>query len=137
MQKIFALQGASNCGKTTTLNLLYNQICTKYSVVGNFKYSGKDICVEVTIIINGKSVTIGIETQGDPNSRLCKSLAYFNSINCDIIFCACRTRGGTVGCVKSMNPPYAINFIKQKCNNHLHVANNTEMVSRLMLQAGI
>lgn len=40
-------------------------------------------------------VLIGIESQGDSNSRQSKSLLEFAKMGCTIILCACRSRGTT------------------------------------------
>lgn len=55
--------------------------------------------VDVTIIITINGTKVGIETQGDPNSRLPKSLKTFIEVNCKVIVCAARTIGQTVAVV--------------------------------------
>jgi len=57
--------------------------------------------VDVTVIVTINGTKIGIETQGDPNSRLARSLARFIKINCTVIVCACRSYGKTVDIVRA------------------------------------
>ena len=72
MSDLFALQGRHDCGKTETLNNVIQLLSQIYSDAQiNRIHNGKD---ETVIIKNIKGLTIGIETQGDPNSRLQKSL---------------------------------------------------------------
>ena len=53
-------------------------------------------------IITIDKIKIGIESQGDPNSRLFESLKEFVKINCDLIICSTRTSGATVGAVSAL-----------------------------------
>lgn len=103
MTSIYALQGKRDCGKTSTLKEVFVQLQKKYpSAKVNFLIPGRggDIKVTMEISINNKKLLVGIETQGDPNSRLNQSLHDFIQMGCDIIFCAARTSGMTVNAVK-------------------------------------
>ena len=51
---------------------------------------------------------VGIETQGDPNSRLGESLELFKKAKCSIIICATRTRRGTVTAVENLQPEFKV-----------------------------
>ena len=123
MKQIFGLYGTSNVGKSETIKNVYRKLTEKYSdfifqkdfepIVAN----EGDICV--IIIINGK--IIGIESQGDPNSRIFESLPVFAKFNCDIILCSTRTRGATVDEVEKLKGDYNIKWIKK---NHSENANN-------------
>jgi hypothetical protein len=94
-----------------------------------FTYSG-DICV----IIDLNGIRIGIESQGDPNSRM----LYENNIelengeiktdvsgtieklalyNCDVILCATRTEGATVWKVDNIANRYGYNTLWKSSNN--------------------
>ena len=80
---------------------------------------------------------MGIESQGDPSSRLRQSLSAFVAAKCDIIFCACRTSGMTVGWVNSLSPGYSIHFVTQTRVANNHGASNAATAALLMQQAGI
>ncbi len=137
MANIFALQGSSNSGKSSTLIQLLTDIITKYpSATTQYFYRTGDIKV-ILSGING--LIVGLESQGDPHSRLQQSLSDFRTAGCDIIFCACRTRGMTVNWIKAMSPPDRIQFIHQARTSTQagQQAANTAMSSRLMHLAGI
>lgn len=107
MTKVIALKGRSNIGKTSTLKELIKLLTEKYNPSNeDYLIDGADVRVIYTI--NGKKV--GIETQGDPYSRLPKSLNLFKNENCQLIICACRSSGATVEAVKSLKPKYILSF---------------------------
>lgn len=136
MPEIFALQGAGNCGKSTVLVNLYKEIMSKYPAATiQAIHPGT---VDIAIIISGvKGLVVGIESQGDPRSRLQNTLANFVAANCDIIFCACRTRGMTVGWVNALSPQYNVRFVKQKIVVNNYVATNIATAVSLMRKARI
>lgn len=89
--KLHVLQGRKNTGKTTTLNYLINELDSRYpNTMKVLALGGKgDINDKKVIFDDVKGLKIGIETYGDPDSRLLESLEYFATQGCDIIFCAC------------------------------------------------
>lgn len=96
MKKLVCVWGSANYGKTSAiiefdriLNANYASNIQQIRSLGN---SPDDI---QRIYRIGK-LTIGIESQGDPNSRQKTSLTLFGKNKCDIIFCASRSKGGTV-----------------------------------------
>jgi hypothetical protein len=137
MAEIFALQGTCNSGKSSTIRLVYNTLTNKYPAahVQNLSPNTKDI----KIIISGiKGLVIGIESQGDPNSRLLKSLQDFSNANCDIIICAARTSGMTVAWVNAYSGQYRVHFIPQVLaipSNQ--AASNLAMALSIITQAGL
>ena len=133
MKQIFGLYGRSNVGKSETIKSVYAKLTEKFT---NFIFhenfepiipDDRDICV--IIIVNGK--IIGIESQGDPNSRLFSSLPIFVEFNCDIILCATRTRGATVKEVEKMELTHEINWIKKNPseNNTNHKSDNDKIAT--------
>ncbi len=107
---ILACHGVANQGKSSTIKELSRLIISKYPnaivdpVSLNYQY---DIKVIITI---GK-VKIGIESQGDPNSRLSESLQEFVKQKCSIIVCTTRTSGSTVDIVSSYHKSFDIVWI--------------------------
>ena len=93
MKTILVLRGAGNRGKSTTLGLLIDKIKTAYP---GAKIDEKRYKIDVTIIVVINGVKVGIETQGDPNSRLGASLKRFVEAKCKVIICASRSYGGTL-----------------------------------------
>lgn len=136
MRHLFALQGVGNCGKSDTLIYLFQALQTKYptATIQTFNHRTKDI----EIIMRGvNGLVVGIESHGDPNSRLQKSLRAFAEAKCDIIFCACHKRGMTVDWVNALSTAYSIHFIVQTKVSDNYGATNTATTSLLMQQAGI
>ncbi|WP_186057546.1 hypothetical protein [Burkholderia gladioli] len=136
MPNIFALQGPGNCGKSSTLVHLYQTLQSKYpaATIQTVHAGPRDIAV-IMRGVNG--LVIGIESQGDPNSRLPQSLSTFVAAKCDIIFCACRTSGMTVGWVNSLSTIFSIHFVTQVRVANNYGASNAVMAAMLMRQAGI
>ena len=112
LKTLLALRGAGNRGKTKTLKILIAMIKAKYPqtvIVEEISYK-----CDVTIVITIDCKKVGIETQGDPNSRLKASLKKFVEINCKAIICACRSRGETVEIVNSVSAHgYNVQFIEK------------------------
>jgi hypothetical protein len=136
MPHLFALQGPGNCGKSDTLIRLFHALQTKYpSATIRALHSGtKDIAV---IMRGVKGLAVGIESQGDPNSRLERSLHAFAAAKCDIIFCACRTSGMTVDWINALSAAYSIHFVAQTVVANNHGATNDATAALLMKRAGI
>ncbi len=136
MPHLFALQGPGNCGKSDTLTRLFHALQTKYplAAVQALQIGTKDIAV-IMRGVNG--LVVGIESQGDPNSRLQQTLPAFAAAQCDIIFCACRTSGMTVGWVNALSVAYSIQFVAQTVVVNNHGTTNAATASSLMRQAGI
>jgi alkyl hydroperoxide reductase subunit AhpC len=88
---------------------------------------------------NIKNLLIGIESQGDPNSRLGGSLNDFEKNGCDIIFCTARTRGMTVQWINSHSKKYKINFIQQTIveNNKQQTQRNQNVAQDIISKAGL
>ncbi|OBU10610.1 hypothetical protein [Morganella psychrotolerans] len=134
MAKIYALQGRGNCGKTSTLKEIFNQLKAKYpNAIINIINENSDITIELNI--NG--VKIGIESQGDPNSRLETSLLHFVSVNCDVIFCAVRTSGMTVQWVNNCSNTHNIEFIPKHSSSNEHAQTNALQATSMISLAGL
>ena len=136
MPHLFALQGPGNCGKSDTLTRLFHALQIKYpSATIQALHSGTKDIVVIMRGVNG--LVVGIESQGDPNSRLQQSLPAFAAAKCDIIFCACRTSGMTVGWVNALSATHSIHFVAQTQVASNHGATNAATAALLMQQAGI
>lgn len=102
---VFALYGTANVGKSATLKKVFALL--------TYAYPGAPVQtintgIDITVIIEISGVLVGIETQGDPNSRLGESLELFKKAKCSIIICATRTRGGTVTAVENLQPEFKV-----------------------------
>lgn len=135
---IISIYGKSNQGKSDTIKLVYSLIKTAFpKAVFNEIYLKADIKIIITI---GK-IKIGIESQGDPGSRLGNSLKDFDADSCDIILCATRTSGSTVGTVSAYHTKgydiiWATNYISyekpQAQLNQLSAEEIFELIQKLM-----
>jgi hypothetical protein len=66
--------------------------------------------VDITVVMTIDEVKVGIESQGDPNSRLFNSLDHFVKIGCKVIVCATRSRGATVEAVNSLAGEFLVKW---------------------------
>ncbi|MDD2865184.1 MAG: hypothetical protein PHC99_10765 [Methylococcales bacterium] len=114
MKQIFAVRGIEKCGKSSCIKKIYEILRENYpKAYVDIINEGYDITVIVVI----DEIKIGIESAGDPNSRLPSSLKRFEQEDCKIIVCATRTRGGTVKAVENL-ANFAIKwFHKQRQKN--------------------
>ena len=136
MSDIIALKGRGNSGKTQTIKAVFKNLNTKYpnAIITNLKPNTIDI--KIIMDINGTKV--GIESQGDPDSRLKQSLSDFSNANCDIIICATRTSGMTVNWVNSYSSKYNINFLQQSyVSKNNQSATNIKTANHIITMAGL
>ncbi len=111
MKTLLALRGAGNRGKSTTLRMLIDMVKSAYP---SAILEEKRFKIDITIVITIGKKKVGIETQGDPNSRLEESLKRFVEIGCKVIVCASRTYGQTVEIVsKAAESGYNIRWFEK------------------------
>ncbi|WP_321308182.1 hypothetical protein [Marinifilum fragile] len=108
MKNILTIWGGAEQGKSATIKNLIPLFETNFPKAKvNWLIKGYDI--KLIIEIEGKK--IGVESQGDPNSRLKSSITDFaKDDNCDLIICASRTRGETVKIIKDVAKEYNYNL---------------------------
>ncbi len=106
MKTIILIKGNSKSGKSEVIREVF-----KLLNIGNtFKvYIIDNIDVKAEGIYQNSK--IGIESQGDPNSRQGQSLKEFANNNCDIIICASRTKGNTFENVIRISKQYNYQLI--------------------------
>lgn len=110
-----AVWGTAGIGKTSTIRRVFD----KLNIEGQKpdKTIGLDICAIINLS-NGKK--IGIESLGDPTSAQPEWIDYLVRNHCDIIVCACRTKGDTVEIVTNLaNHDYNTVWISPFTNNSL------------------
>jgi hypothetical protein len=107
---IIANWGLAQKGKSDTLKKVAQKIlgnnrnAIATPAIINFNH-------DITVIITVNNTKIGIESQGDPGSRLPNSLKYFASQKCDIIICSTRTSGSTMHIVNKTAEAHAYDVI--------------------------
>lgn len=91
-ETVIVIYGPSNLGKSETVRETANLLLAAFP---NHSIQVINAGSDITYIVDIMGVKIGIESQGDPGSRLFQSLQTFVIQGCDIIVCACRTSGMT------------------------------------------
>lgn len=92
---VLANWGTANQGKSDTIKRIAKLIIANYpNAIIDIQIG--DWLADIKILITIGQIIIGIESQGDPNSRQEESLINFEKLNCDLIICATRTYGSTV-----------------------------------------
>lgn len=109
MKKLFIYDSnPGETGKSRSIKAIFHvlkhkmeagELKFKYVVLkGSDEFPNKQ---DLKVLIYYKETTIGLESQGDPNSRLTTSIKEFvEKYKCDIIICACRTKGKDVREIK-------------------------------------
>lgn len=94
MKAIIGLYGAANCGKTTTLKKLHDELIKQGGTeLKLIQSKGSDY----RTIIKYKENIIGIGTSGDDGCTVQENCLFFDKYDCDIAISATRTRGNSVG----------------------------------------
>jgi hypothetical protein len=136
MASVFALKGPSNSGKSDVLIRLFHNLQAKYPTATVQVLHGRSR--DMKVVLRGiKGKTVGVESQGDPNSRLKESLAGFLAAGCDVIFCACRTSGMTLGWVNALAPPHRVQLVAQIRAARDHATANAAMAASLIRMADL
>lgn len=94
-------------GKSSSIKEVFNQLRSKYPT--NVEILIDDDDIKAIVIVNG--IKVGIESQGDPYSRMQDSMDDFVNYNCEIIVAACRTKWGTYEKIQSLNTDYGYDII--------------------------
>lgn len=97
---VIAIWGNAIQGKSTSIREIASRIPARFPGSSVTYLIQGDVDIKAIAIING--LKVGIESQGDPNSRLRQSLDDFVAQGCEIIICATRTRGDTVDAVNEL-----------------------------------
>jgi hypothetical protein len=107
---IFANWGHADQGKSDTVKRIAQIILATYPTATT-SHTTINYLSDIRVIITIGKVTIGIESQGDPNSELFESLKMFSSANCDIIICSTRTSGRTVDAVNALHSSHGYDIV--------------------------
>lgn len=101
-KNIVAIWGQAQQGKSDTVKRIAQLILDNYPTASTTPIT-INFSADIKVIIVIGKIKIGIESQGDPNSRLLESLKEFSKSNCDLIVCSTRTSGSTVNAVSALN----------------------------------
>jgi len=128
MSKIIALRGRGSIGKTTTIrNHLHGLMLQNgFKQVPNCMVGGGTRDIYDVFEKNG--IRYGISSSGDTHDHVMNNLTDLISDKCDIMVCACRTRGGTHAALHSFNIP--VTFVDKQIGN----SNNQSQINTLNQQ---
>lgn len=89
--KIIMLYGPSSSGKTTTINMVYDQLKKNKSTID---ISPKEIVEnnDFKAIIRYKSKTIAFFSRGDYSREVNRIMTDYDKQNCDVLICACNEK---------------------------------------------
>ena len=104
---VIANIGTGEAGKSSSVKEVFRQLSTLYPSNVNVILDDGDI--QAIIEVNG--VLVGIESQGDPNSRMFRTLTELRTKGCQIIVCACRTSGATKQKVELLNTKHGYDLV--------------------------
>lgn len=116
MKTIIVNKGRSRQGKSKTIIKTAELLKQQYpNAIILFEESGDD---DIKMMLSIDAIKIGIESKGDPNSRLKNSISEFTEQNCNIILCASRTNGSTVNAIREHRTQgYTITWVANARNN--------------------
>ena len=90
--RIIALRGADSCGKTTTLNLVYDDLISKGAVVSVSKTQVGGDKKDFEAILTYKGKQVAIYTMGDYAYKTIEAIDKYDSLGVDVLICASNTR---------------------------------------------
>lgn len=97
---VIANIGVGNRGKSTSIKECFKLLSSRYPKNVTIIHALKSGDVKAIVDVNG--TLVGIESQGDPKSRMPDSLISFRKAGCEIILIACRTYGETYDAIMDM-----------------------------------
>ncbi len=106
--KVICFKGKSNTGKTTVIKKILN------------KFFNIHICPnkkDFAIVFPYRNKVIGICSYGDALRVVKNKIIFFKSKRCEVIICACRTRGEVKDYIESQ-PNWGIKWIELEGRKH-------------------
>lgn len=121
MQKLLIYnKGYSKTGKSKVLKAVFFRLVAEHGKLIQVKrllhgsldfYDTRDLGV----IFTYRGILVGLESEGDPTEKYHeKALAEFINESCEIIICACHTKGSTINILKEQWKPVG-DFIPVAC----------------------
>ncbi len=103
--KIIVLKGNSNIGKTTTLNIVYDNLINQGGLSTNRQTIGNPNQNDFSDIVDWKNKKIAFYTMGDYSTYLKEAIYCYEKQKCDILVCAISTNNPKVRANKALNEP--------------------------------
>ena len=107
---IITIYGRKNEGKSETIKNVCKMILLNFPKATKFPNTDIDYHNDILIVIQIGEIKIGIESEGDPESRMLNENESIEDLaknhKCDIILCASRTSGDTVNRIDKIANQY-------------------------------
>ena len=138
MVKMFVLQGVHDSGKTSTLDMVDKLLHEKYPKLV-VKEEEFNYWIMYELQVHGRSVYVGIKTDGDNGKAVYDDVGWLVDNKCNIIFCTCRSYGSTVEAVKRLSEEADITFVKKtlEADEAKRRKVNTADAQKLLALAGL
>lgn len=121
MQKLLIYnKGYSNTGKSQALKAVFFRLVAEHGELiqinrllhGSLYFCNTD---DLGVIFTYRGILVGLESEGDPDGKYHeKALTEFMKESCEIIICACHTKGSTINILKEQWKPDG-DFIPVAC----------------------
>lgn len=102
------MYGLSSQGKSETDRETTNFVLSAFP---NNTLQAINTGADITYFVEINGIKIGIESQGDPNSRMFQSLKTFVARGSDILICSCQSRGATADAVEDLHRTHQYEII--------------------------
>lgn len=117
MKVILAVWNKAGKGKTQSIQEFAKALLNKYPTHSIIYIKPQIIpsnpSADFRLIVEINKQIIGIESQGDPNTKLDRRLnELVNVYNCDILICSTRTSGSTVKAVENTSKNFGYGIIR-------------------------
>lgn len=107
MQKLLIYnKGYSDTGKSRALKAVFFRLAAEHGEriqVNRLLHGSLDFCNtdDLGVIFTYRGILVGLESEGDPDGKYHeKALTEFMKESCEIIICACHTKGETINILK-------------------------------------
>ncbi len=133
IERIIALRGRGEIGKSTTIIQLADELVRRGWTRESRVLHGNRIDI-TDVYTNEEGVRLGVASAGDNFMEVDGSLRMLSTVDCRIVICACRTRGGTHTAMRQFtrNILFVTKTIVTGTNeNDMRIANNADLFSLL------
>ncbi len=90
--KIIMLSGSSSSGKTTTLNLVYDQLYNWGAKINIQKKQLGGNPNDFECELHYQTQRVAIFTMGDYSNRVTDAMSIYSQLGCDVLICACNDK---------------------------------------------
>lgn len=131
--------GDEKKGKSTSIRGVYHELQKKHELKELREViRGKQPDSDISALFEINGVRFGLESQGEPDSRIFDSLDEFIKNECDIIIVSCRTEGEVIKKIESLGDQgYRIiwtqNYLCDDCGKALNLLNTLYILNIIVM----